>query len=99
MDDTYLYSVFDFECLLCYNHNVHLFTIIMCTYLQALLELLSDLKQQESDETETPCVHFIETGPSLLHEIPYILHRNYKVSALNMYIHAVCVCMYVYMYV
>ena len=39
-----------------------------------------DLKQSgSSDETDAPCVHFIETGPSLLQEMPWLLRMDYKV--------------------
>lgn len=46
---------------------------------QVLLQFLSDWKQQHAEDFEIPCVHFIETEPSMLHEMPYVLHRDYKV--------------------
>ena len=47
---------------------------------QALLRLHFDLKQQMSEEIEMPCVHFIETAPSMLQEMPWLLHNDYEVS-------------------
>ena len=51
---------------------------------QVLLQLLSDWKQQHAEDLEVPCVHFIETEPSMLHEMPYVLHRDYKVCIFCM---------------
>ena len=47
--------------------------------IQTLIRLHFDLKRQHSDDVEAPCVHFVETGPSLLQDMPWILHRDYKV--------------------
>ena len=53
-----------------------------------------DLKQAmgSSDEMDSPCVHFVETGPSLLQEMPWLLRMDYKVCAHV----CVCVCFEVY---
>lgn len=51
---------------------------------KALLRLHFDLKQHNHrEDVEVPCVHFIETAPSLLQEMPWILHRDYKVRTFT----------------
>ena len=42
--------------------------------------MLSTLKR---NEIEAHCIHFIETGASILREIPDLLVRHYKVSRLS----------------
>lgn len=56
--------------------------------MQALLRIHYDLKQQQQaqaaevqgGEMDIPCTHFVETAPSLLQEMPWVLHMDYKVS-------------------
>ena len=54
---------------------------------QALLRIHYDLKQEQQraaqslgGEVDIPCTHFVETAPSLLQEMPWILHMDYKVG-------------------
>ena len=55
---------------------------ILCC-VQTLLRIHYDLKQQQlQGEVDVPCTHFLETGSSLLHEMPWVLHKDYQVSAM-----------------
>ena len=62
--------------------------------MQALLELLNTLRQNESEGVDTHCIHFIETGISKLHEYPYIMIRDYRV---RLAVNGTCTytCMYI----
>lgn len=51
------------------------------------MRIYYDLKHQQqvvaqthNDDLEVPCTHFIETAPSLLQEMPWVLHMDYKVQ-------------------
>ena len=68
------------------NNYCHLYI-----HMKALLELLSTLRQKESEGVETHCIHFTETGTSVLHEYPYIVVRDYRVRANETCV--LCVCM------
>ncbi len=55
-----------------------------CVFFQTLLRMHYDLKQQQlQGEIEVPCTHFVETGPSLLHEMPWVLHKDYHVRNID----------------
>ena len=56
--------------------------------MQALLRIHYDLKQEQQAHAQTlggdfeiPCTHFVETAPSLLQEMPWVLHMDYKVRS------------------
>ena len=48
--------------------------------LQTLLRVHFELKQNHSSADGIACVHLLETAPSLLQEMPWLLHRDYTVS-------------------
>ena len=62
--------------------------VCLCVRIQILLRIHYDLKQQQQvqvqssagAELDIPCTHFVETAPSLLQEMPWVLHMDYKVS-------------------
>jgi len=48
---------------------------------QTLLRIHYDLKQQQlQGEIDVPCTHFLETGSSLLHEMPWVMQKDYQVG-------------------
>ena len=70
-------------------HLSHLL-FLSCTSAQLLLFLLDDTgdKSQGGDCQDLSTVHFIETAPSLLREIPWITFKEHKVLYVYLSMHA-----------
>lgn len=53
------------------------------------MNLPRDHKGSESNPAGLPTVHFVETAPSVLREVPWITYREYKVSNTSLLGHVI----------
>ena len=49
------------------------------------MNLPQDHKGSESVAAGMPTIHFVETAPSVLREVPWITYREYKVSCIHLF--------------
>jgi len=53
--------------------------MFVCTLLQMLLKQHMDFHSSSDCRENQPCIHYVETLPSVLQEMPWIQHEKHKV--------------------